>query len=82
MKYIKIAATLRDKNVRDVALRCRWITVSYLGCLISLSHLTESISILHIFSLKHFVIADARVERLAYSFSFCLSEKAKETRRL
>ncbi|CAN4090397.1 unnamed protein product [Withania somnifera] len=25
MKYIKIAATLRDKNVRDVALRCRWI---------------------------------------------------------
>ncbi|CAN4080946.1 unnamed protein product [Withania somnifera] len=26
MKYIKIAATLRDKNVRDVALRCRWIT--------------------------------------------------------
>lgn len=26
MKYIKIAASLRDKNVRDVALRCRWIT--------------------------------------------------------
>lgn len=26
MKYIKIAATLRDKTVRDVALRCRWIT--------------------------------------------------------
>ncbi|KAJ8564842.1 hypothetical protein K7X08_001302 [Anisodus acutangulus] len=26
MKYINIAATLRDKNVRDVALRCRWIT--------------------------------------------------------
>ncbi|XP_055800556.1 uncharacterized protein LOC129870016 isoform X3 [Solanum dulcamara] len=26
MKYIKIAATLRDKNVRDVALRCRWIS--------------------------------------------------------
>ncbi|KAL4586387.1 hypothetical protein LXL04_011023 [Taraxacum kok-saghyz] len=25
MKYIKIAATLRDKTVRDVALRCRWI---------------------------------------------------------
>ncbi|KAL4570042.1 hypothetical protein LXL04_025692 [Taraxacum kok-saghyz] len=26
MRYIKIAATLRDKTVRDVALRCRWIT--------------------------------------------------------
>ncbi|XP_059308913.1 uncharacterized protein LOC132060065 isoform X4 [Lycium ferocissimum] len=26
MKYVKIAAMLRDKNVRDVALRCRWIT--------------------------------------------------------
>lgn len=28
MKYIKIAATLPDKTVRDVALRCRWMTVS------------------------------------------------------
>ncbi|KAA8530023.1 hypothetical protein F0562_034557 [Nyssa sinensis] len=26
MRYIKIAATLRDKTVRDVALRCRWMT--------------------------------------------------------
>ncbi|XP_074307719.1 uncharacterized protein LOC141642723 isoform X2 [Silene latifolia] len=26
MKYIKVAATLRDKTVRDVALRCRWMT--------------------------------------------------------
>ncbi|XP_016468239.1 uncharacterized protein LOC107790789 isoform X2 [Nicotiana tabacum] len=26
MKYIKIAAALRDKTVRDVALRCRWMT--------------------------------------------------------
>ncbi|KAJ0966823.1 hypothetical protein J5N97_023740 [Dioscorea zingiberensis] len=25
IKYIKIAATLHDKNVRDVALRCRWL---------------------------------------------------------
>ncbi|XP_070055730.1 uncharacterized protein [Nicotiana tomentosiformis] len=25
LKYIKIAATLRDKTVRDVAMRCRWI---------------------------------------------------------
>ncbi|CAN4121227.1 unnamed protein product [Withania somnifera] len=25
MKYIKIAAMLRDKTVRDVALRCRWM---------------------------------------------------------
>lgn len=28
MKYIKIASTLHDKTVRDVALRCRWLTVS------------------------------------------------------
>ncbi|GAU44924.1 hypothetical protein TSUD_91270 [Trifolium subterraneum] len=26
MKYIKIAAVLPDKTVRDVALRCRWLT--------------------------------------------------------
>ncbi|XP_010688863.2 uncharacterized protein LOC104902689 isoform X2 [Beta vulgaris subsp. vulgaris] len=26
MRYIKIAALLRDKTVRDVALRCRWMT--------------------------------------------------------
>ncbi|VVA94466.1 unnamed protein product [Arabis nemorensis] len=26
MKYVKIAATLPDKTVRDVALRCRWMT--------------------------------------------------------
>ncbi|KAK3013644.1 hypothetical protein RJ639_009511 [Escallonia herrerae] len=26
MKYIKIAAMLHDKTVRDVALRCRWMT--------------------------------------------------------
>ncbi|XP_022146344.1 uncharacterized protein LOC111015579 isoform X2 [Momordica charantia] len=26
LRYIKIAATLRDKTVRDVALRCRWMT--------------------------------------------------------
>ncbi|XP_010511766.1 PREDICTED: uncharacterized protein LOC104787818 [Camelina sativa] len=26
MKYIKIASTLPDKSVRDVALRCRWMT--------------------------------------------------------
>ncbi|EPS57650.1 hypothetical protein M569_17167, partial [Genlisea aurea] len=25
MKYIKIAASLRDKTVRDVALRCKWM---------------------------------------------------------
>ncbi|GMP92438.1 hypothetical protein CsSME_00042661 [Camellia sinensis var. sinensis] len=28
MKYIKIAAMLNDKDVRAVALRCRWMTVS------------------------------------------------------
>lgn len=28
MRYVKIAASLRDKTVRDVALRCRWMTVS------------------------------------------------------
>lgn len=27
-KYVKIAAALPDKTVRDVALRCRWMTVS------------------------------------------------------
>ncbi|XP_076890522.1 uncharacterized protein LOC143541635 [Bidens hawaiensis] len=27
MKYIKIAATLPDKTVRDVALRCRWMMI-------------------------------------------------------
>uniref|UniRef100_A0A2P2JS44 Uncharacterized protein MANES_07G075900 n=1 Tax=Rhizophora mucronata TaxID=61149 RepID=A0A2P2JS44_RHIMU len=26
LRYIKIAATLREKTVRDVALRCRWMT--------------------------------------------------------
>ncbi|CAN6463487.1 unnamed protein product [Victoria cruziana] len=26
MKYVKIAADLREKTVRDVALRCRWLT--------------------------------------------------------
>jgi len=29
MKYIKIAAMLDRKTVRDVALRCRWLAVSY-----------------------------------------------------
>ena len=29
MKYIKIAAILRDKTVRDVALRCRWMMVGF-----------------------------------------------------
>lgn len=28
MKYIKIAARLQSKTVRDVALRCQWMTVS------------------------------------------------------
>lgn len=28
MRYIKIAATLNDKTVRDVAMRCRWMAVS------------------------------------------------------
>ncbi|RDX83348.1 hypothetical protein CR513_35741, partial [Mucuna pruriens] len=30
-KYVKIAATLHDKTVRDVALRCTWMTVSSLS---------------------------------------------------
>lgn len=33
MKYIKIAAVLRDKTVRDVALRCRWMTDRIESCL-------------------------------------------------
>lgn len=28
MKYVKIAASLPEKTVRDVALRCRWMAVS------------------------------------------------------
>jgi hypothetical protein len=28
VKYIKLAALLPEKTVRDVALRCVWITVS------------------------------------------------------
>ncbi|KAK4770632.1 hypothetical protein SAY87_031164 [Trapa incisa] len=31
MKYIKIAASLHDKSVRDVALRCRWMARKWLG---------------------------------------------------
>ena len=27
-KYVKIASTLPDKSVRDVAMRCKWMTVS------------------------------------------------------
>ncbi|KAF8398757.1 hypothetical protein HHK36_014615 [Tetracentron sinense] len=33
MRYIRIAATLRDKTVRDVALRCRWMTEIVFGLL-------------------------------------------------
>lgn len=29
MKYIKIAARLPEKTVRDVAMRCKWMMVSY-----------------------------------------------------
>lgn len=29
IRYVKIAATLRNKTVRDVALRCRWMAVSF-----------------------------------------------------
>ncbi|KAJ4846693.1 hypothetical protein Tsubulata_027178 [Turnera subulata] len=29
MRYAKIALQLQNKNVRDVALRCRWMTVRY-----------------------------------------------------
>lgn len=28
-RYAKIAKQLKDKTVRDVALRCRWMTVSF-----------------------------------------------------
>ncbi|KAG6534310.1 hypothetical protein ZIOFF_008196 [Zingiber officinale] len=28
LKYVKVAAMLPDKTVRDVAMRCRWMTVS------------------------------------------------------
>jgi hypothetical protein len=32
VKYIKLAALLPEKTVRDVALRCIWITVSVFPC--------------------------------------------------
>lgn len=28
-RYAKIAMKMKDKTVRDVALRCRWMTVSF-----------------------------------------------------
>lgn len=28
VRYAKVAMQLKDKTVRDVALRCRWLTVS------------------------------------------------------
>lgn len=30
VRYAKIAMTLTDKTVRDVALRCRWMAVSWM----------------------------------------------------
>jgi hypothetical protein len=30
MKYIKIAAALPNKTVRDIAMRCQWVGVSSL----------------------------------------------------
>ena len=30
VRYAKIAMKMKDKTVRDVALRCRWMTVSFL----------------------------------------------------
>lgn len=30
-KYIKIAASIREKTVRDVALRCRWMMVRFIN---------------------------------------------------
>lgn len=42
MRYIKIAAMLRDKTVRDVALRCRWMTVS--SSVITMVSLSNSLS--------------------------------------
>ncbi|XP_020262466.1 uncharacterized protein LOC109838428 [Asparagus officinalis] len=33
MKYIKIAAMMRRKTVRDVALRCRWLALMIYTCI-------------------------------------------------
>lgn len=46
MKYIKIAAMLHRKTVRDVALRCRWLAVSYLCVLDDGMQLLSSLYIL------------------------------------
>jgi len=35
MKYIKISSSLRVKTVRDVALRCRWMSVSNGVCVLT-----------------------------------------------
>ena len=39
VRYAKIAMKMKDKTVRDVALRCRWMTVSFSFFLITLLHL-------------------------------------------
>ncbi|XP_031374358.1 uncharacterized protein LOC116189015 isoform X1 [Punica granatum] len=44
MRYIKIAATLQDKTVRDVALRCRWMTRKRPGKKVNIRKLAESSS--------------------------------------
>lgn len=38
MKYVKIAALLPEKTVRDVALRCRWMAVSFFFFLVKIKH--------------------------------------------
>ena len=39
VRYAKIAMKMKDKTVRDVALRCRWMTVSFSLFLITLLNL-------------------------------------------
>ncbi|KAK4743875.1 hypothetical protein SAY87_010187 [Trapa incisa] len=42
MKYIKISASLQDKSVRDVALRCRWMARKRPGKKVNMRKLAES----------------------------------------
>ena len=53
MKYIKIAATLPDKTVRDVAMRCQWMAAVSPWFLLSIMQRLNAISSYVVFS-PHF----------------------------
>lgn len=79
MKYIKIAASLRDKTVRDVALRCRWMTVSYWTCL-AISFVVVVVIIIH-FSKYSWLMADAFWRIVVYLLSDCFVRESAGNRK-